>query len=56
MKDSNKTDTQVQHITVSEPKEWAAGVPAVLSAYNNTTLKAGAIKGTRLLFGLNRGF
>jgi molybdopterin-dependent oxidoreductase alpha subunit len=54
MKDSNQTDTQVQHITVSEPKEWAAGIPAVLSAYKNTTLKAGALKGTRLLFELNQ--
>jgi molybdopterin-dependent oxidoreductase alpha subunit len=54
MKDSSQTDTQVQHITVSEPKEWAAGIPAVISAYKNTTMKAGAIKGTRLLFELNQ--
>lgn len=54
MKDSNHTDTQAQKISISEPKEWAAGIPAVISAYKNVTLKAGALKGTRLLFELNQ--
>ncbi|MFQ3198858.1 MAG: molybdopterin-dependent oxidoreductase alpha subunit [Paraglaciecola sp.] len=54
MKDSNKTDTQAQHINISEPKEWAAGIPAVISAYKNVAFKAGALKGTRLLFELNQ--
>lgn len=54
MKDPNRTESKAQPIEVSAPKEWAAGVPAVLSAYKNVTSKAGAVKGTRLLFELNQ--
>lgn len=43
-----------QRIEISQPKEWAAGIPAVLSAYKNVTTKAGPIKGTRLLSDLNQ--
>ena len=43
-----------QRIEISQPKEWAAGIPAVLSAYKNVTTKAGPIKGTRLLADLNQ--
>ena len=46
---SSSTDTQArsfdptdtQRIEISQPKEWAAGIPAVLSAYKNVTSKAG---------------
>lgn len=45
-------------VNVTPPKEWAAGVPAVLSAYKNVSNKIGPIKGSRLLSQLNqfRGF
>lgn len=46
--------SDTQRIEISQPKEWAAGIPAVLSAYKNVTTKAGAIKGTRLLSDLNQ--
>ena len=59
---SSSTDTQArsfdptdtQRIEISQPKEWAAGIPAVLSAYKNVTSKAGPVKGTRLLTDLNQ--
>ncbi|MFA3790867.1 FdhF/YdeP family oxidoreductase [Aliiglaciecola sp. SL4] len=43
-----------QRIEISSPKEWAAGIPAVISAYKNVTSKAGPFKGTRLLSDLNQ--
>lgn len=45
---------KIKHLSVSEPKDWAAGVPAVLSAYKNVTSKVGPIAGTKLLFKLNQ--
>lgn len=42
------------NISVSEPKEWAAGVPAVMSAYKNVSAKIGPIKGSKLLGQLNQ--
>lgn len=41
-------------ISITEPKDWAAGVPAVVSAYQNVSAKVGPIKGTRLLGQLNQ--
>lgn len=41
-------------IRFSDPKEWAAGVPAVVSAYQNVSAKVGPIKGTKLLGQLNQ--
>ncbi len=41
-------------ISISQPKEWAAGVPSVVSAYKNISAKVGPIKGTRLLAQLNQ--
>jgi molybdopterin-dependent oxidoreductase alpha subunit len=43
-----------QKIKISSPKEWAAGLPAVASAYKNVSAKVGPIKGTRLLSQLNQ--
>jgi molybdopterin-dependent oxidoreductase alpha subunit len=43
-----------QKLSVSEHKEWAAGVPAVISAYKHVSAKVGPIKGTRLLAQLNQ--
>ena len=62
MKTSSTADIQArsfdpsdtQRIEISQPKEWAAGIPAVLSAYKNVTSKAGPIQGSRLLFDLNQ--
>ncbi|GAB5379820.1 MAG: FdhF/YdeP family oxidoreductase [Aliiglaciecola sp.] len=44
----------VKTIKVVEPKEWAAGVPAVVSAYKNISAQVGPIKGTKLLSQLNQ--
>ena len=44
----------VKNLIVSQPKDWAAGVPAVVSAYNNISSKAGMLDGTKLLFKLNQ--
>ncbi|GAB2688585.1 FdhF/YdeP family oxidoreductase [Aliiglaciecola aliphaticivorans] len=46
--------TDSQRIEISSPKDWAAGIPAVISAYKNVTSKAGPFKGTRLLSDLNQ--
>lgn len=43
-----------EKIKVLEPKEWAAGVPAVVSAFKNISSKVGPIKGTKLLSQLNQ--
>jgi molybdopterin-dependent oxidoreductase alpha subunit len=45
---------EVKNVRVGSPKEWAAGVPAVISAYQNVLSKVGPIEGTRLLFKLNQ--
>ena len=37
-----------------EQKDWAAGVPAVMSAYKNVSAKVGPIRGTKLLAQLNQ--
>jgi molybdopterin-dependent oxidoreductase alpha subunit len=43
-----------QRIAITEPKDWAAGIPSVLSAYKNVSTKVGPIKGTKLLAQLNQ--
>lgn len=43
-----------EKIKVTDPKEWAAGVPAVVSAFKNISSKVGPIKGTKLLSQLNQ--
>lgn len=49
-----KSTIEVKNLEVTEQKSWAAGVPAVLSAYKNVTSKVGPFKGTRLLTKLNQ--
>jgi molybdopterin-dependent oxidoreductase alpha subunit len=46
--------TLIQRLVVTDPKEWAAGVPAVVSAYKNVSTKVGPIRGTKLLADLNQ--
>ena len=41
-------------IKIQQPKDWAAGVPAVVSAYKTISAKVGPIKGTKLLSDLNQ--
>lgn len=43
-----------ERISITEAKEWAAGVPAVVSAYKHISTKVGPIKGTKLLAQLNQ--
>lgn len=47
-------DTTVHNVKISDPKEWAAGIPAVMSAYKNVSAKIGPIKGSKLLGQLNQ--
>ncbi|WP_339719836.1 FdhF/YdeP family oxidoreductase [uncultured Paraglaciecola sp.] len=49
-----KKTINVKNLQVTEQKSWAAGVPAVLSAYKNVSSKVGPIKGTKLLKQLNQ--
>lgn len=41
-------------IKVSPPKEWAAGIPAVVSAYQHVSAKVGPFAGNKLLSELNQ--
>ncbi|WP_299074543.1 FdhF/YdeP family oxidoreductase [uncultured Paraglaciecola sp.] len=45
---------EVRNIQITDQKDWAAGVPAVASAYKNVSVKVGPIKGTKLLAQLNQ--
>lgn len=49
---SNKID--IKTLDVSAPKEWAAGLPAVISAFSNIVSKAGLVEGGKLLSQLNQ--
>lgn len=49
-----KNTINVKNLQVSEQKKWAAGVPAVISAFKNINAKVGPIKGTQLLAKLNQ--
>lgn len=49
---SNKIDIKI--LELSAPKEWAAGVPAVISAFKNTLDKVGLVEGAKLLTQLNQ--
>ena len=50
----NSPEKSKLNTRVSQPKEWAAGVPAVVSAYKHVSAKVGPIKGSRLLSQLNQ--
>jgi molybdopterin-dependent oxidoreductase alpha subunit len=49
-----KNTIDVKNLQVTKQKDWAAGVPAVVSAYKHISAKVGPIKGTRLLSQLNQ--
>ncbi|MBL4632063.1 MAG: FdhF/YdeP family oxidoreductase [Paraglaciecola sp.] len=49
-----KNTIDVKNLQVSEPKDWAAGVPAVVSALKNVSVKVGPIRGIKLLAQLNQ--
>ena len=49
-----KSTIDVKNLQVSDQKNWAAGVPAVLSAFKNVSSKVGPIRGTKLLAQLNQ--
>ena len=49
-----KNTIHIENLQVSDSKDWAAGVPAVVSAYKNISFKVGPIKGTKLLSQLNQ--
>ncbi|MEP2602537.1 MAG: hypothetical protein ABJH28_13775, partial [Paraglaciecola sp.] len=48
------TKIEIKNLQVTPQKQWAAGIPAVVSAYKNVGGKLGPIKGTRLLTHLNQ--
>jgi anaerobic selenocysteine-containing dehydrogenase len=41
-------------LQITEQKDWAAGVTAVVSAYKHVSAKVGLTKGTKLLTQLNQ--
>ena len=43
-----------KRVIITSPKEWAAGVPAVVSAYKHMSQKVGPIAGNKLLSELNQ--
>jgi len=49
-----KNTIKVKNLQVTAQKDWAAGLPAVISAFKNVSSKVGSIKGTRLLAQLNQ--
>ena len=50
----SKNTIDVKNLQVSNQKDWAAGVTAVISAYKNVSAKVGPIRGTKLLAKLNQ--
>ena len=50
----SKNTIDVKNLQVTNQKDWAAGVTAVMSAYKNVSAKAGPIRGTKLLTQLNQ--
>ncbi len=49
-----KNAIHIKNVQVTEQKDWAAGVTAVMSAYKNVSAKVGPIRGTKLLAQLNQ--
>ena len=49
-----KNTIKVKNLQVRIQKDWAAGVPAVISALKNVSVKVGPVKGARLLSQLNQ--
>ena len=49
-----KNTIDVKNLQITDQKDWAAGVTAVMSAYKNVSTKVGPIKGTKLLSQLNQ--
>src|SRR6201986_2856812 len=41
-------------LKVSEPKKWAAGIPAVVAAMDDVLQEAGAVRGMEALFHMNK--
>jgi len=41
-------------LKVTEPKTWAAGIPAVVAALNDVLAEAGAVRGMEALFKMNK--
>ena len=50
----SKNTIDVKNLQVSNQKDWAAGLTAVISAYKNVSAKVGPIRGTKLLAKLNQ--
>ena len=49
-----KNTIHIKNLQITKQKQWAAGVPAVMSAYKNVSAKVGHMKGTQLLTQLNQ--
>ncbi|MGS2720346.1 FdhF/YdeP family oxidoreductase [Paraglaciecola aestuariivivens] len=50
----SKNNIHIVELTTTPAKKWAAGLPAVWSAYKNVTSKVGALQGPKLLTQLNQ--
>ncbi|MFT5837659.1 MAG: molybdopterin-dependent oxidoreductase alpha subunit [Flavobacteriales bacterium] len=49
-----KNTIHIKNLQITKQKQWAAGVPAVMSAFKNVSAKVGHMKGTQLLTKLNQ--
>ena len=49
-----KNTIHIKNLQITKQKQWAAGVPAVMSAFKNVSAKVGHMKGTQLLTQLNQ--
>ena len=49
-----KSTINVKNLQITKQQDWAAGVPAVISAFKHVSVKVGPIKGLKLLAQLNQ--
>src|ERR1700712_2247696 len=45
---------KLSNLKVSDPKEWAAGVPGVMAAFSDIFKESGAVRGMKGLFKMNQ--
>jgi molybdopterin-dependent oxidoreductase alpha subunit len=51
---SAENPDELLDLKVTEPKEWAAGIPAVMAAMNDVLAEAGPARGMKALFHMNK--
>jgi len=51
---SAENPAKLLHMEVTEPKKWAAGIPAVVAAMNDVLHEVGPVRGMEALFHMNK--